>query len=302
GRDHDDLHGRGGPYPIGGPYPCGRGRCGRDAYGRWRRRHRPALRRGHTVRDREELRQIAQRFAPIGELEPGPSGVPLSEGGVDEARVFLAGTDEVALVRECRRETAVRRKIEGRDLDRDPEERDRVHAIVLAGEGRGAFAQRDERGVAILERDTRPREPTVRVHVAVLAHELAVRGLGLTQPAAREELRGSVAREAVVVRHLRLDRTTLLRERPRELGRLLVVHDLGGAEARALGEREDVGSFDSVRVHAHRVALAGQERGCGRTEVFLRDAEELKGERGHGYSSPPLPTSSPSAAKRSALS
>ena len=189
----------------------------------------------------------------------------------------------------------MRREVKGRNLDRDPEEHDRVDAIVLAGEGRGAFAKCDKRAIAILERDKRPREPTVRVHVAVLAHELAVRGLGLAQPAAREELRGSVAREAVVVRHLRLDRTTLLRERPRELGRLLVVHDLGGGEARTLGEREDVGSFDSVRVHAHRVELAGQERGRGRTEVFLRDAQELKGERVHGYSSPPLPASSASA-------
>ena len=51
--DPHDLHRRWGPYPIRGPYSCARERCGRDAYGRWRRRHRPALRRGHTVRDRE---------------------------------------------------------------------------------------------------------------------------------------------------------------------------------------------------------------------------------------------------------
>ena len=139
-RDPDDLHGRWGPYSIRGPYPCGRGRCGRDAYGRWRRRHRPALRRGHTVRDREELRQIAQRFAPIGELEPGPSGVTLRECGIDEAPIFLARADQIALVRERGRETAVRREIERRDLDRDAEQRDRVHAIVLPGERPGAFA------------------------------------------------------------------------------------------------------------------------------------------------------------------
>ena len=126
----------------------------------------------------------------------------------------------------------------------------------------------------------------------MLAHKLAIRGLGLTETAARKELRGGVARETVVVRNLGLDRATLPCERLRELARLLVVHHLARREACALRQRHDVGALDIVRVHAHRVELAGQERGRGWTEVFLRDAQELKGERVHGYSSPPLPASS----------
>src|SRR5207249_10337189 len=108
---------------------------------------RPALRRGHAVRDREKLREIAQRFAPIGELEPRTSCVPLSERDVDEARVFLARADEVALVRESGRKAAVRREVEGRDLDRDTEEGDGVHAVVLPCRRPGTLAKDEERAV-----------------------------------------------------------------------------------------------------------------------------------------------------------
>src|SRR5439155_24666404 len=141
-----------------------------------------------------------------------PSGVALRECGVDEARVLLARADQVALVRERGRETAVRREIERRDLDRDTEQGDRVHAVVLPGERGGAFAKREERAVPVFERDEGACETAIRVDVAVPAHELAIGGLGLTEAAAREELRGRVARETMVVRDLGLDRAALLCE------------------------------------------------------------------------------------------
>src|SRR5213079_1223299 len=86
-----------------------------------------------------------------------------------------------------------------------------------------------ERAVAVFERNQRARETAVRVDIAMLAHKLAIRGLGLTETAARKELRGGVARETVVVRNLGLDRATLPCERLRELARLLVVHHLPAA-------------------------------------------------------------------------
>ena len=102
----------------------------------------------------------------------------------------------------------------------------------------------------------------------------------------------AIAGEAVVVRHLHLGGASLLRERLRELARSLVVHDTSCGEPRALREREEVASLDGVRVDAHGMQLAREERGRGGTEVFLRNAQELKGERVHLYSSPPLPASS----------
>src|SRR6266705_689019 len=98
--------------------------------------------------------------------------------------------------------------------------------------------------------------------------------------------------DALPIWHLHLGGATLLRERLRELARSLVVHDTDCGEPRALREREEVASLDSVRVDAHGMQLAREERGRGGTEVFLRDAQELKGERVHLYSSPPLPASS----------
>ena len=150
----------------------------------------------------------------------------------------------------------MRGEVEGRHLDSDTEERDRAHAVVLLRESRGAAPQREQRGIAILERHERPREAAVRVRVPMLAYELAVRGLGLTKPAAREELRRCVTREAMVVRHPRFGRSTLLGERLRELRGLLVVHDTARRHARALREREDMGALDVIRVDAQRMELS----------------------------------------------
>ena len=148
------------------------------------------------------------------------------------------------------------REVERRDLHGDAEKPDRIHTIVLSREIRRTLAKGEERGIAVLERNERSRETAVRVDVAVLVHELAIGGLGLTQPPAREELRGGLAREAVVVWRLRLDSAPLLGERLRELACLLVVHDPACSEPRALREREDVGPLDIVRVDAQRVQLA----------------------------------------------
>src|SRR5205814_9649147 len=155
------------------------------------------------------------------------------------------------------------------------------HAVVPPRARPGALAKCKERGVALLERDERTCKTGVRIEVAMLTDELAIRALGLTQAAAREELRGGIAGEAMVVRGLRPRGATLLGERLRELAGFLVVHDPGRGEPRPLREREDMGPLDSVRVDAHGVELAREERRRGRTEVFLRDAQELKGERVH---------------------
>jgi len=90
----------------------------------------------------------------------------------------------------------------------------------------------------------------------VLGHELAIRSLGLREAAAREEFRGGVAREAVIVRHLHFGRAPLLRERLRELARLLVVHDLACGKTRSLRELEEVDPLDVVRVYAQGMKLA----------------------------------------------
>src|SRR5207249_6220527 len=102
----------------------------------------------------------------------------------------------------------------------------------LACERGRAFAEDHERAICVLERDKRSRETRVRVDVGVLRHELAVRLLGLTQPSAREELRGGVAREAVVAADLRRAVAPAMgRERLCELAGPAPVHDASRGEA-----------------------------------------------------------------------
>ncbi|TME62767.1 MAG: hypothetical protein E6I51_05925, partial [Chloroflexi bacterium] len=151
----------------------GRGRRGRDARKRWRRRHRPALRRGHSVRDRQELRKISKSLASVGQLEPRAARIALRERHVHEATVLRACVDEVALVREGGRQPPVGVEVRRRDLDGHAQDRDRADAVVLACERGRAFAEDHERAIAVLERDERSRETSVRVDVGVLRHELA---------------------------------------------------------------------------------------------------------------------------------
>ena len=90
----------------------------------------------------------------------------------------------------------MRREIAGCDGDRLGEQRDGAGAVALAGEACRTIAEREHGCAEILERDLRMREPAVRLRVAVLQGELAVRLFGLPELAARVELRSRIHADA----------------------------------------------------------------------------------------------------------
>ncbi len=266
-----------------------RGRSGRPA-----RRERRG-RTGHqAIDDPHETRQIAERLARVGELEPRAAAVALGERVVDEALVLGARGDGVAGVRVGGGEAAVRREVAGGDRRGLGEERDRAGTVALPREARRAIAEREQRRWDVLERDLRQGEPAERLGIAVLLGELAVRLFGLTELAVRVELGRGVEREArrAAVADLGIargvDHGRGLDDSAREtgdpvaeLGGALAVHDLARGEPCTLTQRRQVERRDGVGRTFERAQLLREELRGRRAEVLLRDLEHLLAEGVH---------------------
>src|SRR2546430_9800668 len=94
--------------------------------------------------------------------------VPFAEGDVDEARVFVARADEIALISERGGKAAMRGEIRGGDLDRVREECHRARTITGACVHRSAVAEVGKGAIAVAELEERSRETAMGVDIVVL--------------------------------------------------------------------------------------------------------------------------------------
>jgi hypothetical protein len=108
----------------------------------------------------------------------------------------------------------------------------------------------------------------------VLLDELAISDLRVPDPAAREKLRGRIARETMTAVGGLL-RDAAGRESGRELGRPVVAHRASGLPAHALDQALELSWADRVGVDAERLEFRRQERLRGRPEVALGHTEQL---------------------------
>ena len=198
----------------------------------------------------------------------------LHERHVHEASVLTDRAREVALVRERRRKTPVRREIRRSDGDGLEQQTNRARAVAGLGKPRRGVAQRRQGGADVLLCGLSARETAVRIDVAMLLDELAVCDLRGTRLAVRKELPGRVARETVSAARLLLGYAAR-GERRRELRRTFVAHRARGFRAHARDEGLELCGFDGVGVHAERVEFRREECLRSRPEVALGHTEQL---------------------------
>ena len=146
----------------------------------------------------------------------------------------------------------MRREIRWSDRHGLEQEADGARAVAGLREFRGRFAQRRERGADVLLRGLRAREAAVRIDVAVLLDELAIRDLRGTRTTTRKQLLGRVAREAVTAARLLLHRAARGKCRC-ELGGTFVAHRSCRFGANAHDERLELCGTDGVGVDTQRL-------------------------------------------------
>jgi len=249
------------------------------------RRHLAGTRRrtGRTARggrdpvdDRSQTGKLSERLAAIRELQPGATRVALPQTHVHETRVLADRAWEVALIRERCSQAAMGGEVGRRDRDGFEHQRHRRGAIADPGELRRALTKRRECGALVLHPGLRAGESGIRLDVAVLVDESAVRDLRVMRAPVLQELRRSVAGQAVsLAGGLLLLRRPARGHRGGELGCTLVAHRTRGLLAHALDQTFKLGGTDGVRVDAEGLEFGREECLRSRPEVVLRYDEQL---------------------------